>query len=235
VATRQGGYAVKRLIVTLALGAALLVGCIGDGTHVVGRDIQPGTYQNSDSSAGCYWERLSGFGGTVEEIIANGFTYGQAIVSISLTDAGFTSARCGFWTRVADAPTVVPTVVQPTAQPTQIEPTRTPRPTREPTATPEPDWNLQAACRLNVEGFVTGSFDVSADYVAKNLSVRAYSCDDTGHCMGGDHVDFSQPVGHQSFTLNGILTEPRTMRVELLEWHGNDGGAVLDEIDVGCS
>jgi len=138
----------KRILGTLAtlvLGVALM-GCIGDGTHVVGTGIQPGTYQNSDSSQGCYWERLSGFGGTVEEIIANGFTYGPAVVTVSSTDAGFTSARCGFWTQVANAPTVAPTVVQPMAQPTQIAPTRTPRPTRE------PDWNLEATC-------IIGSYD----------------------------------------------------------------------------
>lgn len=40
----------------------------GDGTYAVGVDFQPGTYRAPGSS---FWERLSGFGGTLDEIIAN--------------------------------------------------------------------------------------------------------------------------------------------------------------------
>jgi len=154
------------ILATLVLGVALM-GCIGDGTHVVGTGIQPGTYQNSDSSAGCYWERLSGFGGTVEEIIANGFTYGPAVVTVSPTDAGFTSARCGFWTQVANAPTAVPPIAQPTelaptAQPkatstAQPGATDTPQPTLtpHPTALPEPlGWATVQLVLRDSNGFI---------------------------------------------------------------------------------
>jgi len=82
----------------------LASGCFGPGTFRVGTDIQPGTYQNSDSSAGCYWARLSGFGGTLGEIIANNLTYGIDTVTISSTDVGFTSQQCGIWTLVAPVP-----------------------------------------------------------------------------------------------------------------------------------
>ncbi len=69
----------------------------GDGTWRVGTDIAAGTYRNSDSSGGCYWARLSGFGDTLDEIIANEFTYGRSIVTISPTDLGFESNDCGLW------------------------------------------------------------------------------------------------------------------------------------------
>ncbi|MGC3905692.1 hypothetical protein ACYB2S_13715 [Corynebacterium variabile] len=70
-----------------------------DGTHAVGTDIQPGTYRSSGSDM-CYWERLSGFGGQLEDIIANGNPSGQAIVTIAPTDVAFKSQRCGTWEMV---------------------------------------------------------------------------------------------------------------------------------------
>lgn len=70
----------------------------GDGTFGVGVDIVPGTYRAPDTSAGCYWERLSGFGGGFGDIIANGFTDDPEVVTIAPTDVGFSSDGCGFWT-----------------------------------------------------------------------------------------------------------------------------------------
>ena len=69
-----------------------------NGTFVVGTDIQPGTYRTRVGSTGCYWERLSGFGGTTGEIIANDYTNATAVVTISPTDKGFSSSGCGMWT-----------------------------------------------------------------------------------------------------------------------------------------
>lgn len=69
-----------------------------DGTYFVGTDIQPGTYKNSGSS-GCYYARLSGFGGTIGEIIANDTTDTTAIITIAAGDKGFTSSGCGTWTK----------------------------------------------------------------------------------------------------------------------------------------
>src|SRR5215210_8573078 len=71
----------------------------GDGTHRVGEDIQPGTYRTREGSSGCYYARLSGFGGGVEEILANDNTSDSAIVTIESTDVGFESRRCGTWTQ----------------------------------------------------------------------------------------------------------------------------------------
>ncbi|HET7035718.1 MAG TPA: hypothetical protein VFI42_08580, partial [Thermomicrobiaceae bacterium] len=72
----------------------------GDGTYRVGRDIAPGTWRNSGSSDECYWERLAGFGGTLDEIIVNGLSSSQQIVEIKSTDVGFASKDCGTWTRI---------------------------------------------------------------------------------------------------------------------------------------
>ena len=74
---------------------------IGDGTFIVGVDIASGTWQSTAAPEGCYWERLSGFGGSLDEIISNDFqgTAGPAVVTIGPTDAGFTSDGCGTWTR----------------------------------------------------------------------------------------------------------------------------------------
>jgi len=71
----------------------------GDGTFQVGTDIQPGTYRTQVDSPGCYYARLSGFGGTLGEIIANNNTDNPAIVTIQATDKGFQSSSCGTWTR----------------------------------------------------------------------------------------------------------------------------------------
>jgi hypothetical protein len=70
----------------------------GQGTFIVGTDIQPGTYKSTLGES-CYWERLSNFGGTLSGIIANNFG-GKAIVTIRSSDKGFHSSRCGTWTKI---------------------------------------------------------------------------------------------------------------------------------------
>lgn len=69
-----------------------------DGTYIVGTDLEPGTYKSSGVQ-GCYWARLSGFGGTLDEIIANDNTDSAAIVTISASDKGFQSKGCGTWVK----------------------------------------------------------------------------------------------------------------------------------------
>jgi hypothetical protein len=71
----------------------------GAGTKVVGVDIQPGTFRTRSGASMCYWERLSGFGGSIlEDIIANELTSHPTIVTISPTDKGFKSSGCATWT-----------------------------------------------------------------------------------------------------------------------------------------
>ncbi|MDP2965235.1 MAG: hypothetical protein Q8N39_04245 [Pelolinea sp.] len=68
----------------------------GDGTWRVGIDIEPGTYR-IEGTGSCYWERLSGFTGALDDIIANDLPNGPSIVTILPSDIGFTSSRCGIW------------------------------------------------------------------------------------------------------------------------------------------
>jgi hypothetical protein len=67
---------------------------VGSGIFLVDRDIQPGTYANIHNG-NCYWARLSGFGGTSQDLIANDFIPdpGPVLVSIAATDVGFESSR----------------------------------------------------------------------------------------------------------------------------------------------
>ncbi|ORB87214.1 hypothetical protein B1987_03770 [Mycobacterium kansasii] len=69
----------------------------GDGTYRVGVDIRPGTYR-SPGGKDCYWERLRGLGGTVEDIIVNGAGTGPQVVTIAPTDVAFKTQRCPTWT-----------------------------------------------------------------------------------------------------------------------------------------
>jgi hypothetical protein len=69
-----------------------------DGTHRVGTDIQAGTYRTRSGSSGCYFARLKGFGGAVEDILANDNTDAPAVVTILPTDQGFESNNCATWT-----------------------------------------------------------------------------------------------------------------------------------------
>lgn len=74
----------------------------------MGTDLAPGTYRTRQAAASCYWERLSGFGGTLAEIIANENTNDPTIVTVAATDKGFNSSRCAEWTADLSAITKAP-------------------------------------------------------------------------------------------------------------------------------
>jgi hypothetical protein len=74
----------------------------GDGTFIVGTDVTPGTYKSDGSGAGsakCFWARLSGFGGSLNETTQNNVESNPAMVVIRDTDKGFQSSFCGTWAR----------------------------------------------------------------------------------------------------------------------------------------
>lgn len=71
----------------------------GNGTYLVGTDIQAGTYRSTGNS-GCYWSRLSGLSGGLGDIIANANVDGQAVVTIAASDKAFETARCSDWQKV---------------------------------------------------------------------------------------------------------------------------------------
>jgi hypothetical protein len=67
----------------------------GDGTFRVGVDIQPGTYR-SEGGAACYWERLKGLSGSIDDMIDNGVA-GPKPVQIMPSDFAFKTQACGSW------------------------------------------------------------------------------------------------------------------------------------------
>ena len=85
------------------------------GTYVVGFDLSPGRYRatHQSSSRSCYWARLSGFGGTEEEVLGwSEFGGTSFIAEIELSDAGFTTnGLCGRW--MLDRGTPVRSVSEP--------------------------------------------------------------------------------------------------------------------------
>ncbi|MBE1606220.1 hypothetical protein [Actinopolymorpha pittospori] len=73
----------------------------GDGIYLVGKDIKPGTYRATPKAgANCYWQRLSGLSGDLNDTLANGLPAGPVVVTIKSTDKAFESQRCGAWTRL---------------------------------------------------------------------------------------------------------------------------------------
>ncbi len=70
------------------------------GAFLVGTEVAAGTWRNSNSSEGCYWERLSGFSGELSDIIANSFTFDIQTVTVMAGDVGFSSEGCGTWSKI---------------------------------------------------------------------------------------------------------------------------------------
>ncbi|MDT0274672.1 hypothetical protein [Blastococcus goldschmidtiae] len=74
---------------------------VGGGMVAVGEHLRPGLYEAPGTST-CYWARLSGFSGDLDDVIDNHFGAGQQYVQIYGADAGFVSDDCGTWRRVGD-------------------------------------------------------------------------------------------------------------------------------------
>ncbi|MFW6205115.1 MAG: hypothetical protein ACOC96_09095 [Actinomycetota bacterium] len=71
----------------------------GDGVFLVGDDIEPGTYRGDGSSGTCYWARLSGTSGDLDDIIANDLPQGPTVVTIAESDVAFETVGCADWVR----------------------------------------------------------------------------------------------------------------------------------------
>lgn len=69
-----------------------------DGMHIVGEDIQAGTYRTREASGGCYFARLKGFSGELDDILSNENTSYPSVITIKSTDKGFQTKNCGKWT-----------------------------------------------------------------------------------------------------------------------------------------
>lgn len=81
----------------------------GNGVHQIGPNLPAGTYRTRSNSSGCYWARLSGFSGELNDIIANNVSDSRVVVTIGAGDAGFESDNCATWTNDLSAVTSSPT------------------------------------------------------------------------------------------------------------------------------
>src|SRR5690606_38099965 len=63
----------------------------GDGQWIVGEDIQAGVYRNDGNGNYCYWERLSGLSGSLDDVITNGLPQGPVSVEIMESDTAFST------------------------------------------------------------------------------------------------------------------------------------------------
>lgn len=76
---------------------------LGAGTYIVGLDVAAGIWRAADVGYGCYWERLGGFSGEIDDLIANDLGTGPHVVEIRSTDAGFSSSDCSTWRLATEA------------------------------------------------------------------------------------------------------------------------------------
>lgn len=83
-------------------GGAAGTGFPGDGTFIVGSDVQAGTYRSGTPTSGnCYWARLSTTDGAgTDGILANNNSAGPSVVTIQKTDKAFNTSGCEAWTKV---------------------------------------------------------------------------------------------------------------------------------------
>lgn len=74
----------------------------GDGTYVVGTDIQPGRYKTSGQGSldlGCYWSRDGDLSG--DKILANGIVNGPTTVEVRSGDTAFEVSGGCQWSRTS--------------------------------------------------------------------------------------------------------------------------------------
>jgi hypothetical protein len=79
-----------------AFDAAAALPAFDSGTFAVGTQVAPGRWR-SDGGDLCYWERLSGLGGGLDELVASAGVPGPTEVVVAPTDAAFSSFGCGTW------------------------------------------------------------------------------------------------------------------------------------------
>jgi hypothetical protein len=66
----------------------------GDGTFIVGKDIDPGTYRAA-AREGCYWERESSLDtSSIDAILANDNANGPVVLQVQASDAAVKVAGC---------------------------------------------------------------------------------------------------------------------------------------------
>jgi hypothetical protein len=75
-----------------------------EGVLLVGSEVKPGTYRATvpEDSVNCYWARLKGTSGSLDDLIANGNgePKQRMVVTIHSSDKAFEQHGCGTWTRI---------------------------------------------------------------------------------------------------------------------------------------
>jgi hypothetical protein len=69
----------------------------GDGTFIVGEDVQPGTYRlpaPTGDNPMCYWSRLHDLDGGINSIITNGLSEGPQVIHIAASDYAVEFSGC---------------------------------------------------------------------------------------------------------------------------------------------
>jgi hypothetical protein len=69
----------------------------GDGTHIVGADIQAGRYEALEPGDDCSWQRLSGLSGEYRDVLADGNPRHRTIIDVLDDDAAVVTSGCGTW------------------------------------------------------------------------------------------------------------------------------------------
>lgn len=70
----------------------------GNGTYIVGVDMEPGLWR-SEAGLLCAYSRLRSFTGK-DDVISTDVASSSAVVTIKPDDAGFRTGGCGDWTKV---------------------------------------------------------------------------------------------------------------------------------------
>ena len=73
---------------TAAAGMEEMPDIVANGVYEVGVDWQPGRHRFATSGS-CYWERLAGFSGEMDDVIANGDNTLLFVVDVAADDVGF--------------------------------------------------------------------------------------------------------------------------------------------------
>ena len=188
----------------------LPLAAIPDGTWLVGQEVSAGIYTASGGEQ-CSWKRLSGFGGTSDDVIARAFGAVRPIVEIAPTDRGFMTSNCGQWTLISMPSTPTPAAsLTPTSTSTpaaMLSPTTSPTPTALPVPLPTVEvpkgWKRIEDDRLGYSlavPFQWVTFDLQSDHLDPIAGMLA------GMLGGKEAVDI----------LRGLLKSPYTSNIGVL-------------------
>jgi hypothetical protein len=151
---------------------------VSDGIYEVRRDVQPGNYRTDGPEEGgsCYYARLSGNTGTLDEVLANGNTSGPASLTVNWDDKYVQFSGGCTWAIDGD-PGPTASAPAPAPGPETTEPA--PAPAEGPVSEPEEDLNCDDVTREQAQEIL------DADPTDPNN----FDSDDDGlACEGDDSV-----------------------------------------------